>query len=310
MNKKYYDLTKINDLIQRGKTKSELEKELNIPPTTFNRIIKKYNLQVKRSKPPISKLELSLIYKWKEEEISLGQIALRLKRKKKTIYNFCLKNNITVDFADERSRPWKKEEIEILKKLIKEGRKYREISFIMKRGLNGIKTKLRELKLESPFSIKIQFNKDLAKNHLKLCYICKQIKDIKKDFFVWSKECKLCHKQKIENDKTKLNNNNNLDIILRKRLSATKSRSKIKQWSFDLNLDFLKSLYMKQDGKCFYTGEKLDFSANKDFTLSIDRINSYDGYTKENVVLCGKIINLMKNDLSHEKFIQIISKIK
>ena len=39
--------------------------------------------------------------------------------------------------------------------------------------------------------------------------------------------------------------------------------------------------------------------------LSIDRIDSKVGYTKDNIQIVLKEVNLMKNTLSHEEFIKI-----
>ena len=68
---------------------------------------------------------------------------------------------------------------------------------------------------------------------------------------------------------------------------------------------------------CKYSGVLLDIdNTNGDNdnrininTLSIDRLDSSKGYTKDNVVLVTAIVNSMKNDLSENEFIKIIKKI-
>ena len=42
-------------------------------------------------------------------------------------------------------------------------------------------------------------------------------------------------------------------------------------------------------------------------TISIERIDSNKGYTKDNVVLVAGIVNSMKNDLSQDEFIKTIN---
>lgn len=308
MNAKQHNIDEIGRLIKEGKTKVEIEKILNIPPTTFARIIKKHNLFPKLSKPPMSSEELDMIKKWRIDGISLGQISPRLKRKKKTIYNACIHNNISTDFRDERSRPWSLDEVKNLKSLIQKKYHYRDISKILHRGINGVKEKLKKLGMESAFSLKIQENKDMAKKGLKYCYICKNIKPTS-NFFQWSKECRDCHQNRLLENKSKLETNNNLDTILKERLPRIKNRCIKKHLAFDIDVDFLKQVYKNQGGKCYYTGDIMSLSTNNDLTLSVDRIDSSRGYIKGNIVLCSKITNLMKNDIPVEKFFIFCRKI-
>ena len=73
-------------------------------------------------------------------------------------------------------------------------------------------------------------------------------------------------------------------------------------------------LYYKQEGKCALSGEILikialeDKGINK-YNVSIDRINSSKGYTKDNIQLVGAIINIMKNDIDEKDFMLFISSI-
>ena len=75
-----------------------------------------------------------------------------------------------------------------------------------------------------------------------------------------------------------------------------------KKIEFDLDYPFLKKLYEKQKGKCFYTqipmilksdpnriGSQASFNV-----LSVDRVDSLRGYVKDNVVLALNCINMLK----------------
>jgi hypothetical protein len=54
---------------------------------------------------------------------------------------------------------------------------------------------------------------------------------------------------------------------------------------------------------CHYTGLELSIRRNQPNTLSLDRINSLGGYTKNNVVFCCARINTMKSDMSVKEFL-------
>jgi hypothetical protein len=57
--------------------------------------------------------------------------------------------------------------------------------------------------------------------------------------------------------------------------------------------------FEKQDFKCYYSGVPISFEYN---TASVDRVNSDKGYTVDNIVLCHKHVNLMKQTTSIDGF--------
>jgi len=68
--------------------------------------------------------------------------------------------------------------------------------------------------------------------------------------------------------------------------------------------------WIKQNGKCFYTGISLipldDYKKrNRVNELSIDRIDNKFGYVKGNINFVSNFMNTMKNDLSHKEFVKI-----
>ncbi len=101
--------------------------------------------------------------------------------------------------------------------------------------------------------------------------------------------------------------------LIRVRLLAAKDRAKKKNLEFDIDEEFILELLEKQNYKCKYSNMILDIEnigSNNSFlnnsTLSIDRIDSKKGYTKDNVVLATAIVNSMKNELSQSEFFNII----
>lgn len=92
---------------------------------------------------------------------------------------------------------------------------------------------------------------------------------------------------------------------------------------YDLSLDYLCDLYEKQGSRCALSGVTLDmplvnisryekaktFENTKNFTASLDRIDSSKGYVVGNVQWVHKNVNKMKMDLEEEKFFSIVKQI-
>lgn len=76
---------------------------------------------------------------------------------------------------------------------------------------------------------------------------------------------------------------------------------------FSISIEYTWNLYVKQDGKCFYTKKELDLKTRNSgpMTASLDRIDSSKGYVEGNVVWVHKDVNIMKNQYSHNYFISL-----
>jgi hypothetical protein len=137
-------------------------------------------------------------------------------------------------------------------------------------------------------------------------------------------KCKICDAEIAKNRYRNLSNDNKViyiknqtkwvcDNIIKVRVLGAKHRAMRKNIAFDIDEAFITELLNKQKGKCFYSGVMLDLTSigSNDNqmnlnTLSIDRFNSNIGYIKSNIVLVTAIVNTMKNDLSHDNFINTI----
>lgn len=88
-----------------------------------------------------------------------------------------------------------------------------------------------------------------------------------------------------------------------------KRSAKNRNIDFDLKIQDLWALYLKQEKKCALSNLPINFrKRSKDTinnTASLDRVNSKNGYNINNVQWIHKDINRMKNSYSQEYFINI-----
>ena len=101
--------------------------------------------------------------------------------------------------------------------------------------------------------------------------------------------------------------------------SVCKTRAKVKQHQFDLDIEYLKHMFFNvQNEKCAITGIRMKLPTRKNscydkkdpFSVSIDRIDSAKGYIKGNVHLVLLSINYMKNTFDLCEVLNAIEAIK
>lgn len=91
----------------------------------------------------------------------------------------------------------------------------------------------------------------------------------------------------------------NYRLYVQKQLAQIKHRAAKQHIPFDLDAEYLISLWDKQGGLCFYTDSKLNINNKIKHNIdsaSLDKIVPELGYIKGNVVWCTQRINVMKND--------------
>lgn len=88
--------------------------------------------------------------------------------------------------------------------------------------------------------------------------------------------------------------------------------ARAKKLKFDLDKEHIEELWLKQNGKCYYTGVDMVFGwrTNSPYQISADRLIPVNGYQKGNIVLCCKNINFAKGDLPVNEFIKFLDTIK
>lgn len=78
---------------------------------------------------------------------------------------------------------------------------------------------------------------------------------------------------------------------------------------FDLTLDYLDGLIRGQNHKCFYSGLPIDAKTRDDITASLDRLDSNESYSKNNVHFVHKKVNMMKWILKEDDFLFLCKRI-
>lgn len=84
---------------------------------------------------------------------------------------------------------------------------------------------------------------------------------------------------------------------------------KLRRGALKRNLEFtitkkdIWDLYIKQNKKCALTGWNLSWDKREKLKCSVDRIDSSKGYTKDNIQIIERHLNVMKMALSQDEFI-------
>lgn len=134
----------------------------------------------------------------------------------------------------------------------------------------------------------------------------KEINQFKQDF-TNDKLLEICHK--IINPVLCINNQSQ---ISNRYFGYLRKCAKERNISFDITKQDLQNKFDEQLGCCKYTGIQLKFAPKyrddvEIQNLSVDRLNSNIGYTKNNIQYVYKPINKLKHSLSESKFLEFVS---
>jgi hypothetical protein len=83
-----------------------------------------------------------------------------------------------------------------------------------------------------------------------------------------------------------------------------KHRALRKNFEFELTDKIIEDKLKEQDGKCFITGMVLTFTSHDWRSMSFDRVDPNIGYTVKNTILVTRFVNIAKNTMSEEEFIE------
>lgn len=81
--------------------------------------------------------------------------------------------------------------------------------------------------------------------------------------------------------------------------SKLKRGAKHRNLCFEITIEDIQEQFEKQNKSCAFSGISLIFG----HTASVDRIDSREGYTKDNIQIVHKQLNMIKRDTPNDEFI-------
>jgi hypothetical protein len=195
-----------------------------------------------------------------------------------------------------------REQQNIILKLYKKGYNNRKISILTKINSKTVGCFLKKLELK-PHGTIPKSPKYIGKKDIK-CSKCNNIKYVD-EFLLCKKNTKYEYRLSYCNScrRVQLLKNINSDKfkVLRDIYLRTKARCKKFNIKFDISFEEIKFIYNSQKGICFYSSIKLILNRGNGHnwnSCTIDKVCPKKGYIKNNIVLCTRKYNTVKNDLS------------
>ena len=91
-------------------------------------------------------------------------------------------------------------------------------------------------------------------------------------------------------------------------LSIIRCKAKHRNIEFNISLEYAQKILDQQNHRCIYSGIDITFpqsARDRNFTASLDRIDSSKGYIEGNIQWLDKRVNSMKNDMSESEFLEL-----
>lgn len=147
----------------------------------------------------------------------------------------------------------------------------------------------------------------------KKCSKCQEEKNVN-DFYYhrtrkhYMSSCKSCNTKDCNTYQIKQRKEQNIKFVANMRSVEIRRKCKIKNIPVDSDIrNILIDQWKKQNGLCFYSGRKMSISGDYHTNLNamtIDKVDPALGYTKGNVVMCCRIFNAMKQNLTYDEFMK------
>lgn len=313
-NKVNWDIDKLKIFVKNGLTSEQIGIKFNTSAA---------NIRSKCSKLGIvlgtwTNENLNLLLKCIKNHKHISEIAKILNISRGGVYNKVKKLGLLKECNVNSKEHWTENELLELKKLKESKYTNKEISIKLGKTKESVDSRCQMLKIKSPPKwtededtlllkfIKEKLSIEEISNKLNKTYraIYGRIttRGINFDGSI--------ERQNSKNFQTKFGKNP-LTNIINRRIKQIRNRSKETNSICDITREYILDLYKKQNGKCYFSGIEMKLISNghkindNPYILSIDRINSSNGYTKDNIVLCCLCINIMKNSFETNKFLEI-----
>jgi len=119
--------------------------------------------------------------------------------------------------------------------------------------------------------------------------------------------CKDCNsKQCLKYQSTK-RKENDIRFVANMRASEIRRKCKQKNIPYDSDIrNLLLNQWEKQKGLCFYSGRQMSISGDYHtnlYAMTVDKIDPSLGYVRNNIVMCCRIFNAMKQNLNQQQFL-------
>lgn len=105
-------------------------------------------------------------------------------------------------------------------------------------------------------------------------------------------------------------NEGSLDAWLVKLARNARSIDRIKGWQCDIDTDFLRQLLHRQGGVCAQSGLPMTVAKGCLRSISLDRLDSMRGHTRDNVQLICRVLNLGKGKAPNAALEQFLSEFR
>ncbi len=156
-----------------------------------------------------------------------------------------------------------------------------------------------------------------CKDWVSLTLFYKQSRNTRRRYSVYCRPCTLSggkkYRRKYNNS---LDSHNILTVSLTRLYCGTVGncvKKKRKNIPRNISIPYLREIYAKQAGKCYYTNVVMSlktptYLCRDPLLISIDRIDSSKGYIKGNIALCCLGINYLKGEHNQELLYMCLKK--
>jgi hypothetical protein len=256
--------------------------------------------------------ENSILTKLINQKTDILDIVKILNRTKASIE--CQKGKIGLSKKMDKRIKWTPDNVIILKKLVNEGKSFKNIANYFKVTRQSVTHVCSKHKIKLISAKNKKFNDNelefIRENYIKngTTFCAKKLNRPKQSIIHQANKMKIYSREYKNPEQSEY-----LNLIGIKFYNRIKKSAKARKIKFSLTPKYLWELFVKQEKKCNYSGIILFLPQNnensKNRTASLDRIDSSKGYTEDNVQWIHKRINWLKCAFSEQEFFDWIEKI-